>query len=211
MKITWVGHSCFTLESGGYKAVVDPYADGSVPGYAPVRETANEVLCSHGHGDHNGRECVKLEASEAPGFQVDRIETWHDDVKGAKRGPNTIHLISDGKCRVAHLGDLGCELEPDQKERLKGLDVLLIPVGGFFTIDAAQAAELVSELQPRYVIPMHFRNAAVGYDVIGTVDDFIQRMDHAVVLDASEFDTESAPSAWVIVLRPKNSSEASAC
>ena len=88
MKITWLGHSCFTVESQGYKIVLDPYKDGSVPGLAPVREEADLVLCSHGHGDHCGTECVSLRQGTPSPFTAETIDTWHDNKKGALRGPN---------------------------------------------------------------------------------------------------------------------------
>lgn len=130
MKITWLGHSCFKIGSQGYEIILDPYEDRSVPGLRPVREQADQVLCSHGHGDHCGTEGVALRQGAAARISVEAISTWHDDRQGALRGPNTIHILDDGQCRVAHLGDLGCELTPKQKEKLRGLTALLIPVGG---------------------------------------------------------------------------------
>ena len=85
------------------------------------------VLCSHEHGDHNAKDLVEIKEGKSCPFTITTIETFHDEVKGAKRGPNTIHIIDDGKVRIAHLGDLGCELEEGQIEQLKGLDVCLIP------------------------------------------------------------------------------------
>lgn len=202
MKITWLGHACFKLESGSSTLVLDPYSDGSVPGLGPVRESADLVLCSHGHGDHNASSCVTLSGSPSA-FTVTKIATYHDEVQGAKRGPNTIHIISDGKCRVAHLGDLGCALPPEQLQALKGLDVLMIPVGGFFTIDAAQAKALVEQLQPAAVIPMHYRSSRFGYDVIANVESFTSLLPGAAVLPGSTLDTES-PMPAVAVLQPAN-------
>ena len=172
MKITWLGHSCFIVESQSYQIVLDPYRDGSVPGFAPVRVEADQVLCSHGHGDHSGTECISLRQGAASPFTVETIDTWHDDKNGAKRGPNTIHILSDGQCRIAHLGDLGCDLTLEQKDKLRRLTALLIPVGGFFTINAAQAKALVDELAPTLAIPMHYRGRGFGYPVIGKVDKF---------------------------------------
>ena len=141
MNITWIGHSCFKIESGGYTIITDPYEDGYVPGLKPLRDSADMVLCSHEHGDHNARSLVKIREGQACPFTIEPIETWHDEVKGAKRGPNTIHIIDDGNVRLAHLGDLGCELEDEQIQKLMNVDVCLVPVGGFFTIDGKQAAE----------------------------------------------------------------------
>ncbi|MCD8221520.1 MAG: MBL fold metallo-hydrolase [Clostridiales bacterium] len=206
MKLTWIGHSCFKLEKDGYSIITDPYADGSVPGCKPVRETADLVLCSHEHGDHNYRDGVTLTGRSGGPFTVEIIDTYHDDVKGAKRGSNKIAIISDGENRVAHLGDLGCELEPEQVERLKGLDVVMIPIGGFFTIDAKQAAEIVRLLNPRIVIPMHYRSEAggFGFDVIGTVGEFTKEMGSAVTIAGSEIETTKEQAAQVVVLQPGN-------
>lgn len=206
MEITWIGHSCFKIEKNGYSIITDPYEDGYVPGLKPLREHANMVLCSHDHGDHNARSKVKIEEGGACPFSITKIETWHDDVKGAKRGRNTIHIISDGKTRVAHLGDLGCDLEEDQIMQLKGVDVCLIPVGGFYTIDGRQAADLAYELQPKIVIPMHYRDdrAGFGFDAIAEVDDFVEQMDSVYTSSESTFSTEHCPEAQVLILKPRD-------
>jgi len=208
LKITWIGHSCFKLEKDGYTIITDPYADGSVPGYAPVREKTDMVLCSHEHADHNFRDGVEL--IERPGlpFHVEVIETYHDEVCGKKRGPNKIFIIDDGENRVAHFGDLGCELTPEQMERLQNLDAAMVPVGGYFTIDARQAADLVCSLKPGIVIPMHYRSVkySFGYDVIGTVDEFTEIMDNVKTLSGSELEIAStnASGPQVTVLKPRN-------
>lgn len=128
MKITWLGHSCFKIESKGYEVVLDPYTEGSVPGCKPVRETVDKILCSHRHRDHCGAEGIALweDMKDSP-FTIEVLNTWHDDQKGALRGEDTIHILDDGQCRVAHLGDLGCELTAEQKDRLRGLTAVLKP------------------------------------------------------------------------------------
>lgn len=204
MKITWLGHSCFIVESQGYKVVLDPYQDGSVPGLAPLREEADQVLCSHSHSDHCGTECVSLRQDALTPFAMETINTWHDDKNGAKRGPNTIHILSDGQCRVAHLGDLGCDLTPEQKGKLRSLTALLIPVGGFFTINAVQAKKLVDELAPTVVIPMHYRGKGFGYPVIGKVDKFTKLCDDVVTYPGSELELTPQISRQTAVLKPKN-------
>ena len=206
MKITWLGHSCFRIEKNGFAVITDPYEDGSVPGLKPVRENAGLALCSHEHGDHNYRDAVTLSKAVPNPFTIESIDTWHDDVHGAKRGKNQIFILDDGESRIAHLGDLGCEPEPGQLERLKGLDAVLIPVGGFYTIDGKQAAELVKKIAPRIVIPMHYRSDAgkFGFDQIGTADDFIRHMDNVKTLPASEIETDMEAAAQVVVLQPAN-------
>lgn len=172
MKITWLGHSCFKVETKGYTIILDPYEDGSVPGCLPVREEADEVLCSHEHFDHNFRGGVTLRDHGPSPVKVEVISTWHDDQKGAQRGSDKIHILDDGQVRIAHLGDLGCELEPEQKEMLRGLDGVLVPVGGYYTIDAAQARKLVEEIGPKVTVPMHYRGEDFGFDVLTTVEDY---------------------------------------
>ena len=206
MKITWIGHSCFRIEQDGYAVITDPYEDGYVPGLRPLRETADMVLCSHEHGDHNARDLVKISKNADCPFQITRIETFHDEVRGAKRGPNTIHILEAGGVKLAHFGDIGCDLEEDQIRQLQGLDVCLIPVGGFYTIDGSQAAELVRILQPKTVIPMHFRDDRVGFgfDVIAPVSVFAEQMESVCTLDADSVSTDAMPEAQVVILRPRD-------
>lgn len=169
MKIEWFGHSCFRINES---LVIDPYQDGSVPGLPVLRISANKVICSHQHSDHNGVECVDIVPGDANMFAITQIPSWHDDRQGALRGPNTINLIESDGFRIAHLGDLGCELDDTQKDALQNLDILMIPVGGFFTIDANLAATIAKELNPKCIIPMHYRGDDFGYDELGTVDLF---------------------------------------
>ena len=202
MHITWLGHSCFRVESRGYTAVLDPYADGSVEGLLPVRETADLVLCSHEHGDHNARDLVTLREGKAPVFRVETISTYHDDQKGAKRGPNTIHILDDGVFRAAHAGDLGCALSGEELEKLKGLDVLMVPVGGYYTIDAAQARALVNAVKPRIVIPMHYRGQGFGFDVLAELEDYTRLCGDVVYYGGSVLELTKDLPAQTAVLKP---------
>lgn len=206
MKITWIGHSCFKIEQDGYAVIIDPYEDGSVPGLRPLREKANMVLCSHEHGDHSARERVEMVQKEVCPFTVEKINTWHDDARGEKRGRNIIHVIASGGTRIAHLGDLGCTLEEKELEQLQGLTVCMIPVGGFYTIDGKQAAELIRSLAPRLVIPMHYRDesAGFGFEVIDPVDVFAEQMDSLKVLNQSTISTQDLPDAQVVILKPRD-------
>lgn len=204
MNITYLGHSCFKIESRGYEIVLDPYQDGKVPGYKPLRVTADQLLCSHGHGDHCGLECVSLRSGGHSPFTVETIDTWHDDRQGALRGSNTIHILDDGLCRIAHLGDLGCELTPEQKDRLRGLTALLIPVGGYYTIDAAQAGRLADELAPRVAIPMHYRGKGFGYDVIGPLEDFTALRSDVREYPGPALELTPETARHTAVLRPQN-------
>jgi len=199
MKLTWHGHSCFTIRTAQGSVCVDPYADNYIPGYGAIRPEADAVFCSHGHNDHGNAAAVRLSGNPC-GVGVETISTFHDEVQGAKRGPNLIHIFSAEEMKVVHLGDLGCELEAEQAAALTGADVLLIPVGGFYTIDAAQAAALVEQLRPRVVVPMHYKGESFGYEVIGPVDDFLALCKGTVkVLDSNEFEiTPDTPAQTVV-------------
>lgn len=190
ISITWYGHSCFLISCEGFSIVLDPYAPGSVPGFdglAPHSLNACQVLCSHEHKDHGFTEAVALSdyKGESP-FKILKIDTWHDDANGTLRGANRIHILEAAGIKIAHMGDLGCSLTPEQAECLKNLDAILVPVGGYYTINAAQAKELVSALSPRVVIPMHYRTDTFGYPVIGRLEEYTD-----LCKDVVRYDTDT--------------------
>ena len=173
IQITWHGHSCFTLEANGFRILLDPYEDGAVPGCAPLRQSAHQVLCSHSHHDHGWLEGVKLLPQQPSPFSVRTIAVFHDEKNGALRGENTIHIIEYDGLQVAHLGDLGHSLTPPQLETLGAIDALLIPVGGYYTIDPTQAQQIIQAVSPRVIIPMHYRRGGMGFDVLSPLEDFL--------------------------------------
>lgn len=202
VQITWHGHSCFTVSSEGYSIVLDPYEPESVPGLAPLDLFADEVLCSHYHHDHGCEWIVQL--AEEPGdspFTVKKIKTFHDPEQGRLRGENTIHVLQAGNIKVAHFGDLGCALTQEQKEKLKNLDAVMIPVGGFFTIDAKEAYGLVKELNPRVVIPMHYRGEDFGYEQIGRLAEYTRLADNIVEYDGNAIEITKKTPGQTAVLR----------
>lgn len=198
MTITWLGHSCFAVESGGYTLVLDPYF---VPSYPALHTEANAILCSHDHRDHAFTEAVTLrEGGESP-FTVARVATFHDEVQGAKRGENTVHILSAEGLKLVHLGDLGHALSSEQLAAMRGCDLLLLPVGGFYTIDAATAKRVAEAIAPRAIVPMHYRHGSYGYDVIATVDDFLALYPESSVhrLSGNSFSlTEATPRGVVV-------------
>ncbi len=177
MKIQWLGHSSFRIQ-GSKTIVTDPYGEIGLD-FPDVR--ADIVTVSHGHHDHNAVEMVKGEPAvvdDAGPHQIGAVSvtgynTAHDDVQGAKRGGNVVFLIRMDGMRVAHLGDLGCLPDHSVLGALKKVDVLLLPVGGNYTIDGAQAAELVKLIQPRTVIPMHYKTPGLAVEVSG-VENFLE-------------------------------------
>lgn len=172
MTITWQGHSCFLLEQDGFRIVTDPYT--GVPGYPALELEAHEVFCSHGHFDHNYKDAVKLLPKMDSPFAVEEVASFHDGQKGALRGANTIRAFTAGGVRVCHLGDLGHQLSKGQLAAIGKCDVVLVPVGGTFTVDAAGAKAVCDALKPRIVIPMHYRHAPYGLEKLSGVEDFLR-------------------------------------
>ncbi len=173
LRLTWHGHSCFHLTCDNYHLVLDPYDDFYVPGLGALSLSAHEVLSSHGHKDHGADWVVSpLPPGPSP-FQVTKIPSFHDPEGGSLRGTNTIHLIECKGIRLAHLGDLGEALSPAQGALLQGLDALMIPVGGFYTIGPGEAAEIVAQVKPRLVFPMHYRSEAFGFPPLALLDEFL--------------------------------------
>ena len=170
MKIEYLAHSCFRLDES---LVIDPYKDGSVPGLPPLRTTAQKVICTHGHADHSGVECVEVVPGDA-GFEIEEVPSFHDDAGGTLRGPNTIFVISKNGEKLVHLGDLGHFPNEEQLAKITGADYLLVPVGGYYTIDAEMAARICEAAKPKWIIPMHYRTASSGYSEIAAVDEFVK-------------------------------------
>ncbi len=158
MKITWLGHACFLVETAEGSVLLDPYAPGSVPGLALPPVTADLVLCSHEHRDHGYRQAAALSGNK-PTLRIETLDCFHDDRGGALRGKNRIHVLEAEGLRLAHLGDLGHEPSGAQYAQMGPVDALLIPVGGFYTIDAVQAAEAVCRIAPKVTIPMHYKTS----------------------------------------------------
>ena len=200
MKITWYGHSCFLVETESGSAVLDPYAPGSVPGLKLPALEADLVLCSHEHSDHNYRQGAALSGRETK-LRVRKLETFHDGKKGALRGPNTIHVLEAEGLRLAHLGDLGHMLSEEQIAALGRVDILLIPVGGYFTIGPDTAAELAEKLRPSITVPMHYRGEGFGYEVIGPVEDFLRRRDKVLRLETNVLRPETLETPVTAVLK----------
>ncbi len=202
MKLTWLGHACFMLESKENRLVLDPFA--GVPGLRDVDTEAEQVLCSHDHFDHHYLAGVKLHEGGASPFAVSTVATFHDAQGGALRGSNTVHILSAERCTVVHLGDLGHRLTEAQAEPLRNCDVLLLPVGGTYTIDAEQAAETVRQLQPRVVIPMHYRAGAVGFANLGGVEPLAAALPDWDVrrYAGSSLDVTAETDAQIALLQP---------
>ena len=184
MIIKYAGHSCFKIldDETGYSIVLDPFRDGSVPGYGKIVDVASEVLCSHEHDDHAGREHVTIEPKDDSPFKVEYIDTFHDPEKGALRGPDRIHVITNTKTgeKLVHYGDVGETLDELLTEEnlalLKDADIALVPCGGVYTYNRQEALELINRTTPKLVLPMHYRSSTLGFDFghIDTIEEFME-------------------------------------
>lgn len=188
MKIIWLGHACFALESEGYRVVIDPYHE--VDGCADVETCANAVYKSHSHHDHDYFDGVKLLPVADSPFRVEMVETKHDGENGALRGDNTVHIFSAGGVRVAHLGDLGHLLSPSQLAAIGRVDAVLIPIGGTYTLDPQEAKTVADAMGARVIIPMHYREGSKDYAVLRTAEEFAALFDAAEVHNLSRSELE---------------------
>ena len=200
MKITWCGHACFLLESDCGSIVFDPYAPGKVPGWTLPALRADKVVCSHGHTDHNWAEGVTLTGQPFAG-EILQIPSFHDDKQGALRGENTITLVEAEGLRVVHMGDIGCALTSGQIAALGRVDVLLIPVGGHYTVDGREAWEITKALAPSIVIPMHYRGKGFGFPVIGKVDPFLKLAGNVKEIAGMSYTVDLADAPATVVFR----------
>ncbi len=205
MKIIWHGHSCFTIETAQGSLVIDPFQDNYVPGCGVIRPVADAVFCSHSHNDHGCAEVVTL-TGNSHAVAVQTIPSWHDEAGGTKRGANLIHVFSAEGMKAVHLGDLGCELDAIQLQTIGQPDILFLPVGGFYTIDAKQARQIADQLSPRIIVPMHYKGEGFGYDVLGTVEDFLSLCTETIkILSGNEFEvTPDTPAQVIVPALPNN-------
>lgn len=210
MKVKWLGHACFLITSkDGSRIITDPYVVGGGINYSPVEESADIVLVSHGHGDHNNISAVrgKPEVVKDSGMKVAKgisfkgVATFHDDSQGKQRGANIVFCFNLDGIKLCHLGDLGHVLRPGQVSEIGSVDILFVPVGGFYTVDARDASRVCDQLTPKVIIPMHFKTPKCGYP-IASVDDFLKGKKGVKKLDSSEveFEAEGLPATTEIVV-----------
>lgn len=185
MIITWLGHSCFKIQDkispDGVTVVTDPF--NKTIGLKVPNFDANIITVSHNHADHNnvkalrGNPFIINTAGEydVKGVMIEGIESYHDEKHGAERGDNIIYRIEMDNIIIVHLGDLGHVLDNKQLEKLVGTDILFIPVGGIYTLDAKKAVEVISQIEPRIIIPMHYKTKNLKINIDG-VDKFVKEL-----------------------------------
>lgn len=213
MQIKYLGHAAFIVSSAeGVKIITDPYATSSDLTYGEIQATADVVTVSHDHSDHcnvaavggNPQVVRRAGVSNAKGIEFKGVNSYHDDEGGRMRGGNIIFCFEVDRLKVCHLGDLGHRLDDKQLKEIGKVDILIISVGGYFTIDAKVATEVCEQLKPGVIIPMHYRTDK-GLAVIAGVEEFLRGKANVKWLDTSqvEFKVGELPEAGqIIVLKP---------
>jgi L-ascorbate metabolism protein UlaG (beta-lactamase superfamily) len=199
MKLNFLGHACFELIlDDGRKIIFDPYEAGSYDGafnYGPIKGNYDIAVISHAHADHRSEKVISriknVVDSEGDfsfaGVEIKMFPTFHDDSEGSERGNNLISIVKTGGVSVAHLGDLGHDISPEEIPELGNVDIMMIPVGGHFTIDAAVAHKILDKFNPSVVIPMHYKTEKVEFP-IESVDRFLTFENDVERMDGSELD-----------------------
>lgn len=171
--VTWFGHSCFQVELAGSSIVLDPYGVGAVPGLRLPDLNADTVHVSHEHTDHNAAQRV-LCSGRPLNFIAREVPRDHDHHDGARRGKNKILVMEGEGLRIVHMGDQGRLLTQEQIDAIGKPDLLMLPVGGYYTINAAEAHQIMDQLQPTVTVPMHYRHNRVGFQMLDTLDAFLE-------------------------------------
>lgn len=211
LEIRWHGHSCFEI-SNEHTLVTDPH-DGKSIGIPTPMITADVVLVSHDHYDHNSTKTVANNQTTIitdkrkrtiHDITIKGIPTFHDTCQGEKRGENTVFLFTVEDITFCHLGDLGHVLTEKQIESLGKVDILFIPVGGTYTLDIDQTWDVISKINPRIIIPMHYKIEGLSLP-IAPVDDFLSSATYEVLKVGNQIDIEKddfpkTPEIWVFIL-----------
>ena len=202
-KLQYLGHSCFLLTAdNGWKGIFDPYENGSVPGLKlPDDLSADQVFVSHGHGDHNAidRGHIKHSGNPCP-YRISVRKTDHDEQGGALRGSNDITILESDSEKIVHCGDLGRKLSEPELDAIRNADILMIPCGGYYTIDAATAAEILAAAAPRTAVLMHYRSRFSGFDVLSTIETIETMIPNTSVLATDTIDVTD--SQGIVALEP---------
>ena len=196
MKIKWYGHSAFQITTEkGMRIIIDPYESGSFSGalsYGKIEDEAEIVMTSHDHADHNYTKDIKGKYKhvsragehEIKDIKIKAIPSFHDSVEGKKGGSNLIFVITADGLNLVHMGDIGHSLDPELLKKIGKVDILLLPVGGFFTVDAAMAQKIMNDIKPSITIPMHYKTAKCNFPIT-PVDDFTKNQANVRMLKES--------------------------
>lgn len=210
MKIKYLAHAAFLITSeSGTRIVTDPYETSNALKHGAIQETADIVTVSHEHGDHNnvsavrGNPKVVRAGAEVKGIKIKAVPAAHDDKGGSQRGKNTIFCFEVDGINICHAGDLGHVLSEEQVKAIGKVDVLIIPVGGFFTIDARTATKVGDQLKPKVIIPMHYKTDKLDFPISG-VEDFLKGKSNVTRSNDSEIELKVGKlpaSTQIVVLK----------
>lgn len=217
MDIYFLGHSSFKLKGKNATLITDPFSE-KMTGLKFPKTEADIVTISHSHEDHNQSDLVSGNPYvvsnpgeyEIKNVSVFGIEAFHDDQKGAEKGKNTIFVIEMDKIRICHLGDLGHKLDERELEEVDGVDILMIPVGGSATVNAADAMQVVNQIEPKIVLPMHYNEEGLNQQIFGDLSplsSFLkeagEKIENLPKLTVS-FDSLPEEKQQIVVLERKN-------
>lgn len=182
MIITWFGHSCFRIETKSGSVLIDPFSKEI--GLRPPKIKDDMILVTHHHYDHDNTSEANPEAFiidgpgeyEKQGISVRGVRSFHDKSEGKERGLNTIYIIKAEEMTVCHMGDFGQDkFEDHQLEEIGDVDILMVPVGGVYTIDYKEAVNVASQIEPKILIPMHYKIEGLKVDIAGP-DKFLKEI-----------------------------------
>ena len=199
MKIKWYGHAAFQITTEkGIRIIIDAYESGSFSGalsYDKIEDEADIVLTSHDHADHNYTKDIrgkynhisKAGDHEIKDIKIKAIPCFHDSLGGKKGGSNLIFVITADDLNLVHMGDIGHALDSELLKKIGKVDILLLPVGGFFTIDAAMAQKIMNDIKPSITVPMHYKTQKCNFP-IAPVEDFTKNQGNVRILKESEIE-----------------------
>ena len=211
LQIRWHGHSCFEI-TNEVTLVTDPHDGKSIGIHAP-NVTGDIILVSHDHYDHNSVKSVEKEGSKVitdtrkrniSNVEIKGIESFHDECCGEKRGSNIIHKFTMEDITFCHMGDLGHDLDEDTVQKIGDVDILFIPIGGTFTLDAKQAWRIIKKVKPRIAVPMHYKIGGLSLPITG-IEPFLEESKYEILKVGNEIDIEKEdlpeePEIWTFTL-----------
>ena len=211
LQIRWHGHSCFEI-TNDVTLVTDPHDGKSIGIHAPS-VTGDIVLVSHDHYDHNSVKSVEKDGSKIvtdarkrniSNVEIKGIESFHDECRGEKRGSNIIYKFTMNDIAFCHMGDLGHDLDEDAVQKIGDIDILFIPIGGTFTLDAKQAWRIIKKVKPRITVPMHYKIGGLSLPITG-IEPFLEESNYEILKVGNEIDIEKEdlpeePEIWTFTL-----------
>jgi len=211
LQIRWHGHSCFEI-TNDITLVTDPH-DGKSIGIPAPSVTGDVILVSHDHYDHNSVKSVEKDDSKVitderkrtvANIDIKGIESFHDECHGEKRGENIIYKFTMNGITFCHLGDIGHEIDEETTQKIGDVDILFIPIGGTFTVDANQAWNIINKIKPKIAVPMHYKIGGLSLPIAG-IDPFLERSTYKILKVGNEIDIEkedlpSEPEIWTFTL-----------